>query len=210
LEPVDTLTGGRPLVPLTVALQRRLGQDWVGTDIRPTTTPSGVVAYPKLGRTVSPFTAPVQRFRAVFEADGYLPLYRVTADGVEFDAYPYNDTNPPQQQAARTAVELAPSVTYPFPPEVPVLYGQVTTATGVRVADALVEAVVGNGGMPRPRTERTMTDRRGAFALPLRWARTDVDTTVVATFSRTGVPMVGAVAIRAPGGLRTSHTIQIA
>ena len=209
LEPIDVVTGGRPQTPLTVDLQARDGSRWVPVDIAAGTTAGGAIAYPGLGRAVNPFAVPVRRFRAVLSADGYLPLYRADGDGVEFDAHAYNDSYPPAQEAVRQTVEFAPAPAYRFPANVPVLRG-VVTAAGVAVADCLVEAVVGSGGMAQPLTERTLTDRRGGFALPLRWARTDVDTAVVATFRRVAPTQTGAIAVRLPGALATSHTIPIA
>jgi hypothetical protein len=210
LEPVDTVTGRRPLAPVQVELDILVGQRWVPTDIKPTMTSSGAVAYPGLGRSSTPLTATAQRYRARFGAAGYLPLYRADRDGEEFEASPYNDTNQPAHEAVRTPVEFAPRVGYRFSAEVPVLYGEVATAAGTRVADALVESVLGSGAMSRPRTERTLTDRRGVFALPLRWARTDTDTVVVARFTRDGPPRTGVIAVRLPGDLATRHTIEIA
>jgi hypothetical protein len=211
LEPTDTVTGECPGAGLTVDLQAWTGLRWESTGVAPVRTAGGALTYPGLGRTADPVASPVLRFRAVVSGPGYLPLYRATGDGVEFDAYSYNDTSEPPREAVRTGIPLAPAPAYRFPANVPVLRRDVVTAAGAGVADALVEAVVGNGGMGPPLTERTLTDRHGGFALPLRWARTDVDTTIVATFTRAGgAPLVGAIAIRLPGALATSHTIPIA
>ena len=208
-DPVDTVTGRRPLTPLHVELDRLVDQDWVVTGIAAVMTASGAVSYPGLGRSRDPLAAGPRRYRARFAADGYLPLYRADGDGEEFDAYPYDDMHPPARDPVRAEVGLAPASGYLFAAEIPVLYGEVVTSSGSPVEDALVEAVMGSGAMLQARTERTVSDRRGGFALPLRWAPSDADTVVVATFRRGGAAQAGAIAVRVPGGLTGSHRIEI-
>ena len=88
---------------------------WRQTDIREVRTPSGVVAYPGLGRHSSALDAQPQQYRVRLVADLYVPHYRVQSDGIRFTAFPYNDTNPPATIAG-TAIDtlLLPGPNYPF------------------------------------------------------------------------------------------------
>jgi len=68
---------------LTVQLDRWTGSSWVPSGLQPTITPSGVVAYPGLGRRREPWTVQPELYRARFRAPGYRPLY--VADDEPFD-----------------------------------------------------------------------------------------------------------------------------
>ena len=202
--PVDLVTGGHPIEPLRVVLdlQDERG-DWVPTEIVAVVTPSGAVAYPGLGRRREPLTAPAQRYRARFEADGYNPFYRVVGDGLQFHASPYDDTNPPAQRASLRRVRLAPSVRYRFPAAVRRLYGTVETPSGTPVADASVRGPVAAG-----RTERTVTDRKGHFALPLRWSPPG-PVVVRAADLRSQPPRTGQLTVQLPDDLTRNQRIQV-
>ena len=128
--PVDEVTGAPPALPLRALLDIYDGQGWVPTGIAATTTLSGAIGYPGLGRCRNPVaTAPI-RYRVRFASQAYLPISRAQRDGEEFLAYPFDDTTPPAVAASRVAVSLAPAMGYPFPGDVPVLYGQVTGTAG--------------------------------------------------------------------------------
>lgn len=217
LIPVDVLTAASPPVMPRVALDLFAGGQWIPAGRQPTVGPSGVISYPALGRVREPLTATPQRYRARFDADPYdpvrpdvcLPLYRSQLDGLEFVASPYDDENPPASEAVPTVVELSPTIAYTFPWDVPVLYGEVAAVDQTTVPDVLVEASHTVPPLPQPLTERTITDRRGAFVLPLRWARTDVDTVVTATDQRSAVTRWGEIHVRYPVGLPGNHVIEI-
>ena len=217
LIPVDILTGIAPIVTPRAALDLLAGGQWAPTGREPVVGPSGVISYPGLGRVRDPLTAQTRHYRARFDADPYdpirpdiyLPLYRSQLDGLEFDASPYDDVNPPMSEATPTIVELSPTIAYTFPWDVPVLRGATVAADATPVADVLVEASLAIPQAPQPRIERTITDRRGAFVLPLRWARTDIDTVVTATDQRSAVPRQGSISVRYPTGLPGNHLIEI-
>lgn len=217
LIPVDILTAATPAVLPRVALDLFADERWLPTGRQPTIGPSGVLSYPGLGRVREPLTATPQRYRARFDADPYdpvrpdvcLPLYRSQLDGLEFVAAPYDDDNPPASEAVPTVVKLSPTIAYAFPWDVPVLYGEVVAADQRPVPDVLVEASLAVPPLPEPLLERTITDRRGAFVLPLRWARTDADTVVTATDQRSAVTRRGEIRIRYPAGLPGNHVIEI-
>jgi hypothetical protein len=217
LIPVDILTLASPPVLPRVALDLFADGQWIPAGRQPTVGPSGVISYPALGRVREPLTATPKRYRARFDADPYdpvrpdvcLPLYRSQLDGLEFAASPYDDENPPASEAVPTVVELSPTIAYTFPWDVPVLYGEVVTVDQTSVPDVLVEASLAVTPLPQPLIERTITDRRGAFVLPLRWARTDVDTVVTATDQRSAVTRRGEIHVRYPVGLPGNHVIEI-
>jgi hypothetical protein len=206
--PVDLVTGSPPSLPLRVLLDVHDGQRWVPTGIRPAVTLSGAIGYPDLGRSRDPAAAP-RRYRARFEADAYLAVDRAFGDGEEFLAHPFNDTTPPAAAASRVTVGLAPATGYPFPGDLPVLYGQVSTAAGEPVPDVLVSATVGPPVLRTPQTERTLTGPGGTFALPLRWAPTGPIVTVLASDHRHTPNRTGQLSVQLPGALGRNHKIVI-
>ena len=209
LVPVDLLTGGPPAAAPTVVLERRRGSRWERVDRRPVITPSGAVTFPGLGFSANPRTAPATTYRVALALPRYVSLYRRSVDGLTFTAHPYNDTTPPAAVAIRQEVPLAPAVDYPFPARLPVLRGTVTAVDGTPVADTEVRATFADG-LPEPRTEETVTDARGAFALPLRWARPGTTVTAKARHTRGPGPLrTGRVDVRVPLDLASPRTIVI-
>jgi hypothetical protein len=207
--PVDLVTGSTPGLPLRVLLDIQVGQQWVPTGIEPTVTLSGALSYPDLGRCPNPATATARRYRARFQSDAYLAVGRARRDGEEFLAYPFDDTTPPAQDAARTEVALAPAAGYPFPGDLPVLYGLVSTASGELVPDVLVSATVGPPVPRTPQTAQTLTGPGGTFALPLRWAPEGQAITVVAVDYRSTPNRTGQVSVRLPDALGRNQKIVI-
>lgn len=197
---VDEFTGDGPLGRVRVLLDRRddLGL-WRATDIKPVTTPGGVLTYPGLERRREPSGQPARRYRVRLDADFYRAFYRSQFDGVEFDAFPFNDTTPPQVVAAMPQDELlVPSSAYQFPTHVRVLRGAVVDIAGRPVADVIVS----QGGL-----ERVLTDERGAFALPLRWAQEGVPLPVDAIDQRTGRTGMKSVTLPQDLGMNQQITI---
>lgn len=207
--PVDLVTGLPPSLPLRVLLDIHDGQGWAPTDIRPAVTLSGAIGYPDLGRSRDPATTGPRRYRARFEADAYLAVGRAFRDGEEFIAHPFNDTTPPAAAASRVTVNLAPAAGYPFPSDLPVLYGQVSTAVGEPVPDVLVSASVGPPVLRTPHTAQTLTGPGGTFALPLRWAPAGPLVTVLARDHRHTPNRTGQLSVQLPGALGRNHTIVI-
>lgn len=206
---VDLVTGSPPGLPLRALLDVQDGPQWAPTGIEPTFTLSGAVSYPDLGRCQNAAAATPRRYRARFEADAYLALYRVLEDGEEFLAYPFDNDTPPVTAASRVTVSLAPAAGYPFPGDLPVLYGQVSTVANEPVPDVLVSATVGPPLPPVPQTEQTLTGPGGTFALPLRWAPVGQVITVTATDYRHTPNRTGQLPVQLPDALGHNQNIVI-
>jgi hypothetical protein len=197
---VDELTGAAPLgrVSATLDILDPSGK-WRPTDISDVRTPSAVVTYPGLGRCADVTVRQPQQYRVRLTADFYIPYYLAATDAIIFTAYPYNDANPPAVIVkAPTDALLVPAPNYPFATHIPVLRGLVVDTAQKKVPDVLVTQ--GN-------SERTLTDSRGTFALPLRWAAADVATTIDANDQRTG--RSGSLQIQLPTALNSNQTIGI-
>ena len=191
---------------------------WVSQDTPAVRTPSAAITYPGLGRRGGPGP---QRYRVRFAAAGYQPLYpadrepfSAAAVGVEFVAYPYDDSRPPAAPAEPRLVRLLPSVSFPYPPRLRTVYGVVLDGTTrVPVANSLVQA---QGRTSRDAVqwhERTLTDARGAFRLALRWEGEQVggnpaeETFRLLATERPG--RTGSLVVRLPAELERRHVIEI-
>jgi hypothetical protein len=197
---LDDFTGKPPSSTVGVTLEADGGAaGWLRADHPPTFTPSGRVAFLGLGRTVNPTGKPVVRHRVSVRADGLLPLYGPAPDveHVEFDVHPFDDAHRPAAPPALLDVFMLPATDYAFPAEVLVARGRVVLA-GVPVARALVTFL---------NLERVLSDDRGEFALPLRWAARG---TTIQIDAADGAGHVGGVSVAIPGGLRHALEIQIA
>lgn len=195
---VDDFTGKAPLGRLSARLDREVGAGvWAPTDLQTVVTPSSTLTWPGLGREWDPLSALTRRYRARVVADRYRPAYLQDRDGIEFDAPPWNDDSPPAPVTTGPAdLYLFPAPDYEFPTWVPVLHGYVQDASGMPVVNVLVT---------QASAERALTDERGTFALPLRWATSgDV---VDANDVRTG--RSGNHALNLPADLSSSVTITI-
>ena len=207
--PVDLVTGSAPVLPLTILLDISDGPTWAPTGIKPTITLSGGIAYPDLGRCRDPGTTAPRRYRARFEPGAYLALVRAYRDGEEFLAFPFNDTTPPTMAVPPVTVNLAPAPGYPFPADLPVIYGQVSTAAAELVPDVLLSATVGLPALQAPQTARTLTGPGGTFALPLRWAPTGQQITIVANDYRHTPSRTGSLTIQLPDAFGLNQNIVI-
>jgi hypothetical protein len=129
-----------------------------------------------------------------------LPLYGPSPDveQMEFDVPPFDDAHPPAVSAVPLDIFLLPATDYVFPADVRVARGRVVRAGGAPAARALVTYV---------NLERVLTDDRGEFALPLRWAAKG---TTVQIDAADGAGHVGGASVAIPGGLRHALQIQIA
>ena len=200
LLPVDDLTGRSPLGTLRAILDsQQANGSWRQTDLHPEVTQGGVIAYPALGRNRAPLNQPSRRYRVRVEADHYIAAYRRDQDGIEFDAFPYDDDNSPQNAPGMPdPLVLMPGPTYPFPGHLLVLRGVVVDAAGTPVRDA--EVSIGA-------TRRALSDARGSFALS---APRPIAPTVIqvdAADLRTG--RVGGLAVQFPQGLGANIQIVI-
>jgi hypothetical protein len=205
---IDDFTGRPPFGRIRASLDIiDATAGWRSTVIEPITTPSGVLAYPGLERRSEVIGLPPRRYRVRLDAEFYRPLYRLNAEGIEFEAFPYNDSNPPTDyrvnppQAVITRaqdVNLEPAANYPFPPHVRVLRGKVVDSSGRPVVDAEVK---------RGATERVLSGDNGEYALPLRWAVNGVSIPIDAIDQRTG--RMGTINITLPQALGGGQTIII-
>jgi hypothetical protein len=195
---VDDFTGRSPLGRVGARLDRQVGAGvWAETDLEAVLTPSSTLTWPGLGREGEPVFAPTRRYRARVDADQYRPGYLQNADGVEFDAPPWDDQNPPTPiTAGPVDLYLFPATAYDFPTWVHVLHGFVEDVTGGPVANVLVHQAT---------AERVLTDARGAFSLPLRWATSGL--AVDAVDVRTG--RAGWHVLNLPADLQANVTITI-
>jgi hypothetical protein len=196
---IDQITNGPPMGRIRPRLDLRSGAAWNAVERPLLVSPSGVVTCPGLERRADPTAAGPRRYRVRIDADYYLPLFRATVDGVEFDAHPYNDETPPQA-FARSASDafLAPSRAYPFPAYVRVIRGDVVDPAGDPVQDALVTEGA---------ADRALTDELGRFALALRTAPEGVPVQITADHPRSN--RTGSVTVTLPDALRRNQTIQV-
>ncbi|HEX5736449.1 MAG TPA: hypothetical protein VF131_26700 [Blastocatellia bacterium] len=197
---LDNLTSKGPIGKVESELDLKdAGGAWRTTDIKPVVTLSGILAYPALERRADVVGQPPRRYRARLKADYYIPLYRRTRDGIEFDAFPYNDTNPPAViTTSPMSVILVPATNYPFPTHLRVLRGVVVDVLGNPVSD--VEVRLSN-------IERVITDEKGNYGLPIRWAQNGTSLNIDADHARTN--RSGMITVTLPQDLGASQRITI-
>lgn len=199
---LDQLTGERPIGRVDAFLDVRDGTAWRPTGIQAVRTPGGVVAYPGLERRAD-VSGPARHYRVRITADFYRPVYPSSpVEGFEFDAFPWNDTNPPRSTAqfAQDA-KLTPSPGYPFPSFIPVLRGRVVDAAKKPVTDAEVKFFE----PPNQVLSRVLSDERGEFALSLQLAKIGATLTIKTDYrGRTST-----LKVTLPGALGKSLTISI-
>lgn len=199
---LDELTHDAPLGKTTAYLDiRDASGTWRQTDIPAVKTPTSVVSFPGLGRSPEVIFFVPRHYRVRISAELYVPLYQSSSDGIEFDAYPYNDNTPlPKNRIVRLPQDLflTPAPNYPFLGHIPVLRGIVVDPAAKPVPNALVTQGV---------SERVVTDSRGTFALPMRWAPQNTPVPIDAVDNRTG--HMGTITVTLPGDLAMSHTIPI-
>jgi hypothetical protein len=229
LLPIDAFTGRGPIGRVNAFLDAQDDNgNWRPTGIQAVRTPGEVIAYPGLQRRAEVAGQPLRRYRVRLEAEFYQPLYRLNADGIEFPAHPYNDTNPPADypktpdefpaylEAVLQRVWLAPAPNYPFPDHILVLRGEVKDAAerpviGVEVFWGNKETTLTNWPPLSGENRRmVLTATRGVFALPLRITDEEHTTekqTIDAVDHRTG--RTGNIEIDIPKDLGKNNTITI-
>ncbi len=176
---VDEFTGGLPLPPVTALLSYRDSAGrWQPLAVKPTPTPSGNLLYPGLGRSAHAALAATVRHRVQITSAFYRPDYLRTTDGLEFDIAPYDDDSPPAGlPGVPLTVHLLPSAAYPHAAFVRTVRGQTLDVNGDPVPNAEVVAGL---------AERVLSDERGVFSLPLRWAPLSGNVVLDAIDHRTG------------------------
>ncbi len=158
---IDDITGKAPFGDVSCTLFAQDGvNQWRRTDVKPVRSVSGILIFPALGRSAVVAGAPARRYRVAIEAEYYRPFDSAASDLFVFDAFPFNDDNPPAKtEPAPRAVVLLPAPNYPFESHLRVLRGLVQDTAHTAVDGA--EVFLGN-------TERSLSDSRGAFVLALR------------------------------------------
>ena len=162
-------------VSATLEYQDSIGE-WHTVKRDPVITPSGIISYPALGRSVHSAAQAILIHRVLLHSDFYIP--ELNSAVREFDIHPYDDDTPPAEILThpRTVV-MYPNTAYVYPNHVRVVKGLVQDNLGDPVAN--VEVSDGN-------KEMTLTDNRGAFTLPLRWPAKNATVTLDAIDHRTG------------------------
>lgn len=175
LKLVDSLTGGK----LTGKVQTRVEIDdagsWRPTEGKPIITASGVLIFPELGFRGNPAIHAVTRYRFSIESEYYRPEYQHANDGKVVLVHPYNhDTtlaDLPGLPRAPKDLLMLPSTAYPFPGYIPVVRGLVLDqATNRPVENAKISASRNNPGsnpLTADPVQEVLTDKRGAFSLPV-------------------------------------------
>jgi hypothetical protein len=200
LRMVDDFTQQPPLGELVIRIDLADGVGgYTETDLRATITPSSVIAVPGLGRQARVASQPPVQHRLRVLAELYRPLYRAVSDGIVFGVPPYSDAEPASLPLPTFGqLILLPAFHYQFPSHVPVVRGEVIDPQLQPVADALVIDQLFN--------ERTLTDERGAFSLPLRRLAPGVPDTLAVT-DRLG--RAGNLSITLPGALAAGVVISV-
>jgi hypothetical protein len=201
LQILDTFVNAAPTQSYDVRLEHFDGTHWVDSGHAARISPSGFLIYPGLERRAQIVPGqPPRLYRACVESDFYVPAYRRTADGREFPAFAYNDTNPPFLPASSVGLlALSPSAAYVYPPDVRVLRGSVSELNGAPVRDALIEYAAGQ--------VEAMTDARGYFALGLKRAPETGAITLDIHHDRTN--RVRSRSVQLPAALQSNQALVI-
>jgi hypothetical protein len=197
---IDDLTGNAPLGRMEVFLDFQDAQGaWKLTGINAVISASGVVTYPGLEHHANATGLPARQYRVRLKPDFYVPLYQRNQDGIPCIAFPYDNSHPPQTiKKLPDDTILTPAPGYPFQGHIPVARGIVVDLANKAVPNAVVTQGV---------KEKVLTDGRGVFALPLRWAVPGTQIPIDAANERTG--RTGTTPIQFPADLSRSIRIQI-
>jgi hypothetical protein len=197
----DTFTGGPPDAPVTIALERRAGQDWVPFEHRHQLSRMGDLAFVNLGRTRDPGAVGTFDVRVTVTSPRWL-VETFTGEAALVITVPAWAPDAPVTPLAPDTLRLFPGPAYPFPPGTPVLAGRVVDAAGDPLAGARVWAseTVQNA----PRLEEVRSDAGGRFRLPLRWSAGATD-----IHASHGL-LSGAISVTLPAGLSSTQPITLA
>ena len=200
LKLVDEFTGKPPKYPIYADLEYQdTAGNWHPSERNPVVTPNGIISYPALGRSAHALTQPVFHHRILLRSEFYRPVYLLNMDGIEFDVHPYDDTTPPAVISTNPqTVLMLPNTNYAYEKHVRVIRGLVQDILGNPVAN--VEISEGA-------RERTLTDERGAFSLPLRWPVPTAAVLLDALDHRTG--RTDNITVNLPGDLTQGHLFTI-
>lgn len=194
----DHLTQSAPLGSPRVVLEREgpAGQ-WRPVPRQATLTPSGLHTWMRLEHRRFALGAPPVPHRLSVDSELYVPGFRETQDFELFSLQPYDGQSVPAPVAqAPLRVLLYPSAAYPFEHRIPVLRGSVVSEDGKPVRDARLS---------HGQDERSLTDAKGQFALPLRFVRPGP--AVVRVRDRQGHTATESITV--PLSLSTAVTIKL-
>jgi hypothetical protein len=222
---VDDFTQDSPIGFLNPKLEVETApgsNTWQPTGVRGLFTPSGLLAYPNLGRRGRAPTPPTTtNYRVTVVAQYYDPLYSQATynsgvarpDGIVFSVTPYDDGTDFKAlnlTPTRVTLPLLARANYPFAGKVALLRGNVRRAGAAVVA--LVTAVEPFDDTGDTKQTRVLTDPGGVFRLPLRWGNKGTPaqptpTTVTATDPVSG--RSGSLKLTYPYVLTNPQTITI-
>jgi len=197
---IDDLTGSAPIGPIETILELQDNAAvWKDTKIAGLITASGTVTYPGLERHADATGKLPKQFRVRLKPQFYVPLYQRNQDGLLCTAFPYDNSHPPQNiKKVPDDVILTPAPNYPFEGHIRVARGMVVDAANEPIANAVVTQGL---------KEKVLTDGRGCFALPLRWAKPNTQVPIDAANERNG--QTGTTTIQFPQDLSKNIKIQI-
>jgi hypothetical protein len=198
----DVFTGDAPQTPFTLRLERAepTGR-WAKVDVKPQGFSAGVTSFFALERRVNAVGLPPALYRFTVESELYLPEFRRARDFETTTVAPWDGrTVPMPPPPVPIAVPLCPTTKYAFPTETPIVRGVVREASGVPVRDALVFG--GAAG------SRTITEKSGAFALPLPGVPFAAPI-AIGVADRIGRSATQNVTFTLPGGLSQSLTFTL-
>ena len=196
--PIDDVTQQLAGLPIAVALDVRDAGRWVALQVRAVAAPSGTLIFPALERRARPSLHSPRHYRVRLTTDHYVPDYRQTTDGVDFDSYPYDDASPPQVVVRQPlTLPLYPSAAYPFAGGTRVLRGRILDVNQNAVADA---------GVTVDAHDKSVTNSKGEFAVVLRYAR---NTTVPVDVSHQRSGRANTINITLPDALGQGLTVPL-
>jgi hypothetical protein len=197
---VDEFTGGPSQHRIDARLSfRDSAGNWQPLPVKAIPSLSGNLLFPGLGRSTQVAVAPIVRHRVQLESEFYRPEYLRTVDALEFDIHPYDDTQPPAVLSnLPQTVLLLPTPKYPHATFVRTVRGQTLDING----DPIANVEVSSGAV-----ERVLSDERGVFALPLRWAPLAGNVVIDAVDNRTG--RLDQINLTLPQDLQLGHTFTL-
>jgi Carboxypeptidase regulatory-like domain len=194
----DAFTGRPPAGPITVALERRRGADWIVFEHRHQLSRAGNLAFVNLGRAREPFgTFDV---RVTVDAPGSIPE-AAGGDGTIVATVASWSPDAPGAATQPQELRLFPGPSYAFPLGTPLLSGRVVDSNGDPASRARIwaTATVQN----TPRVEEARSDSDGRFRLPLRWSAGATD--IHATHGAES----GSITVFLPADLSSTHQITL-
>ena len=196
----DTFTGSPPTGPVHVALDRRVGANWVAIKHRHQLSATGDLAYVNLGRSGDPRAVGTFDVRVSVDSPGTIPESS-SGDAAITKTITAWAPGAPNAPSLPDELRLFPGPSYAFPAATPLLAGRVTNADGEPVPRARVwaTATVQNTLL----TEEVRSDGDGRFRLPLRWSAGATD------IHASSGAHAGSITVVVPADLSSTHQITL-